>query len=320
MGNFARFLLSSALLMRAQMGPDPVVGRFSAPPVTGRIGSGAAWRFGVATLVTLVASLVLPNAAMGQVDTTPPTLHALSCSPSAVDVTGGPQTVTCTATITDDLSGVSFAGVSFFLPADGGLPPPGFFAGLVPTSGDDYEGQAGFPQYIRPGTYAASASICDRVGNCLFLSDSDLRARGIEIAVEVNVNNPPDCSEVSTSQSRLWPPNHKYRRVSLGGASDPDGDALTLTVTGVTQDEPVRGRGDGNTSPDARAAGSSDKVLVRAERSGKGNGRVYRIAYEVSDGNGGSCSGTVTVGVPKNMGKDSVPVDSAPPSFDSLGP
>ena len=272
-------------------------------------------------LAILALILILPSSASGQADTTPPTLHALSCTPSTVDVTGGPETVTCTATITDDLSGVSFAGVTFSLPLppDGGVPPLPFFASLGRTSGDEHEGQATFPEFIRPGTYTPFVSICDRVSNCLFLSDSDLRARGIEIAVDVVVNNPPDCSGVSASQSTLWPPNHKYRRVSLGGASDPDGDALTLKVTGVTQDEPVRGLGDGETSPDARAAGTSDKVLLRAERSGKGDGRLYRITYEVSDGNGGSCSGTVTVGVPKDMGKRSVPVDSAPPSFDSFG-
>ena len=56
----------------------------------------------------------------------------------------------------------------------------------------------------------------------------------------------------------------------------------------------------------------------RARPKGKGNGRVYRIAYEVSDGKGGNCSGTVAVGVPKNMGRGSTPVDSAPPSFNSF--
>ena len=46
------------------------------------------------------------------------------------------------------------------------------------------------------------------------------------------VNHPPSCSGVAASPSLLWPPNHKYRTVTLGGATDPDGDPVTLTATG----------------------------------------------------------------------------------------
>ena len=51
-------------------------------------------------------------------------------------------------------------------------------------------------------------------------------------------------------------------------------------------------------------------MFVRAERSGTGDGRVYRIAFDGSDGAGGTCSGTVTVGVPHDQRKGSTPVDS----------
>src|SRR5439155_11601567 len=74
----------------------------------------------------------------------------------------------------------------------------------------------------------------------------------------------------------------------------PDGDALEYHVDGVTQDEQVSGVGD-DTSPDAAltpAGASSNQVQVRAEANSHFNGRVYRIAYTVSDGKGGSCSGT----------------------------
>lgn len=87
--------------------------------------------------------------------------------------------------------------------------------------------------------------------------------------------------------------------------SDPDGDPLTLTVTGVTQDEPVNGAGDGDTAPDAQAGPASNQVYVRGERSGTGDGRVYRIAFTVADGQCGTCSGTsvgdgtVKVAVPR---------------------
>ena len=89
-----------------------------------------------------------------------------------------------------------------------------------------------------------------------------------------------------------------------------------ITITGATQDEPVNGRGDGNTSPDARRASAGTNVFLRAERSGRENGRVYRIAFAASDGKGGTCDGTATVAVPRDRGKPAV--DSAPPSYDSF--
>jgi hypothetical protein len=103
--------------------------------------------------------------------------------------------------------------------------------------------------------------------------------------------------------------------LALDGATDPDGDPVTLSVDGVTQDEPVVGSGD-PTSPDAVDEGDG-QLRVRAERNPHGDGRVYRIAFTASDGRGGSCSGTATVSVPRK--KRQPAVDSAPPSYDSFG-
>jgi hypothetical protein len=107
--------------------------------------------------------------------------------------------------------------------------------------------------------------------------------------------------------------------VTLGGATDPDGDLLALTIGSVTQDEPLNGMGDGDTAPDARRVAASHQIRLRAERSGKGNGRIYRIAYLVSDGKGGTCKGTVDVGVPRDQAKGGKPVDSGQ-TVNSFGP
>ena len=131
-------------------------------------------------------------------------------------------------------------------------------------------------------------------------------------------NEAPDCSTVVADPAVLWAPDHKLRLVQLSGGTDPDGDALTLTITGVTQDEPVNAAADGNTAPDAQAGPTPSSVFVRAERSGAGDGRVYRIAFTLSDGNGGTCSGVVEVGVPHDQGQKATAVDSRPPSFDSF--
>ena len=81
--------------------------------------------------------------------------------------------------------------------------------------------------------------------------------------------------------------------------ADSEHNTVTLQITTVTQDEPVNGLGDGDSSPDAviQVSDPTDSVLIRAERSGTGNGRVYSIGFTASDGFE-SCNGTVEVTVP----------------------
>jgi hypothetical protein len=133
-----------------------------------------------------------------------------------------------------------------------------------------------------------------------------------------HVNAPPDCSALVASPNSLWPPNHKLRLVAVTGASDPEGDTIATGVTGVTQDEPVNGLGDGDVSPDAVLGPASNEVRVRAERAGTRNGRVYRIAITVEDELGLTCSGTLRVAVPHDQAHPAV--DSFPLSFDSTLP
>jgi Tol biopolymer transport system component len=128
-------------------------------------------------------------------------------------------------------------------------------------------------------------------------------------------NRPPDCSGVTATPGALLSPDGRFRRVALSGAGDPDADSVTTTVTGVTQDEPVRGARD-LTSPDAVIGATAAEVRLRAERDPKGDGRVYRIAFEVSEGRSGTCSGEVSVSVPRK--KKEPAIDSAPPSYDSF--
>jgi CSLREA domain-containing protein len=122
-------------------------------------------------------------------------------------------------------------------------------------------------------------------------------------------NHPPICTGVNGGPN-LWPPDHRLDLITLTGATDPDGDPLTTTVRGVTQDEPLDGVGDGHTAPDAIRGPASDQVYLRSERSGLGDGRVYRVSFDVTDGRGGSCTGTTIVGVPHDQGAHSTPIDS----------
>lgn len=114
-----------------------------------------------------------------------------------------------------------------------------------------------------------------------------------------SVNDTPDCSGLTAKPDVVWPPNGKFRTTTVSGATDADGDPLTYAITNVMQDEPVSGVGHGSTTPDAQLL-SGAEVHVRAERSGTGNGRVYEIAVSVADGEGGTCTGQVTVAVPRD--------------------
>jgi hypothetical protein len=134
----------------------------------------------------------------------------------------------------------------------------------------------------------------------------------------IAANSPPDCSGVTASPDTLWPPNHKLQNITLSGLTDPDGDPTTLAITGVTQDEPINGLGDGDKSPDAVAGATSSQVMLRAERSGLGDGRVYEISFTGTDSFGATCSGTVTVSVPHSQNGDPA-VDSGQ-LYDSFGP
>lgn len=130
-----------------------------------------------------------------------------------------------------------------------------------------------------------------------------------------DVNDPPLCDLGKASPSLLWPPNHKMVPVSIVGVTDPQNDKMTITVTGITQDEPVNGTGDGDTSPDGSLMGTT--ALIRAERAGSGNGRVYQIRFTADDGDGGVCKGAVTVGVPNDA--KGVPIDDGQ-KYDSTKP
>ena len=120
-------------------------------------------------------------------------------------------------------------------------------------------------------------------------------------------NGPPLCSLARAIPEILWPPNHKMVPVNIEGVTDPDDSSITIQIVGVTQDEPVNGLGDGDTSPDAIIEGNT--VLLRAERAGNGNGRVYALGFIADDGQGGTCTGVVKVAVPHSKKPGEAAID-----------
>lgn len=118
-----------------------------------------------------------------------------------------------------------------------------------------------------------------------------------------------DCDECDNI---LWPPNHKMVCMRITGIPDPT-RTLRITITGIRQDEPTNGCGDGDTPIDA-VIRNDGTFLLRAERKGNGNGRVYYVSFKATTA-GGSATGTVKVYVPRN--KKSDPVGDGGATYDS---
>ena len=133
----------------------------------------------------------------------------------------------------------------------------------------------------------------------VFARDAAAAASPVLFDLTVNDNRAPDVANAHASVSQLWPPDHRVVPIEIQGVTDPDGDAVTCKVTAITQDEPVSGRRNGPTAPDAGGVGTTT-AWVRAERvaSDQANGRVYVIHFTAADGRGGATTGRVQVCVP----------------------
>lgn len=150
----------------------------------------------------------------------------------------------------------------------------------------------------------------------LVVSDGQATSAADTVLVHVqDTNDPPVCALAHPSLTSLWPPNHSMVPVNILGITDPNDQNITITFPAITQDEPVNGLGDGDTTPDAAVVGS--QVLLRAERAGGGNGRVYVVHFTATDAHGASCNGTVKVGVPHSKKDTAV---EGPQLYNSFGP
>jgi hypothetical protein len=166
------------------------------------------------------------------------------------------------------------------------------------------------PSFVAPFVSSAGATLVFQleVSDPYGGSDTD------EVTVSIlNINDPPDCSQATASIATIWPANHKFVPIDIIGVLDPDGNH-TVEILSVTQDEAVNVVGSGNTGPDAIIQGST--VLLRAERTGTANGRVYHVKFVTRDYEG-SCTSTIPVTVPHSKSKPAV--DDGP-LFDSAQP
>src|SRR5215472_13436133 len=113
-------------------------------------------------------------------------------------------------------------------------------------------------------------------------------------------NPPPTITGATADPSVLWPPNHRMVNVTVSyDVTDNCALPFGSCALSVTSSEPVLGHGSGHTTPDWVIV-DDHHVLLRAERQGNGNGRIYTTTITCTDSGGNSSDEQVEVVVPHN--------------------
>jgi hypothetical protein len=130
-------------------------------------------------------------------------------------------------------------------------------------------------------------------------TDSGTNTTSCASTITVADTNPPMIISASASPKTLWSPNHKMIPVTVTARVEDGCSSTSWKITSVTSNESFNGQGDGNTPIDWKITGDHT-VQLRAERSGKGSGRVYSITIVARDASGNTAQSVVNVSVPKN--------------------
>lgn len=116
-----------------------------------------------------------------------------------------------------------------------------------------------------------------------------------------------------------WPPNHKYRAVTITATEAPDDDSMdTVTLNTMGSHDEVDDQGNEQngaghtpiatdvnppTDMDMGTGSATTKHEFRGERSGRGDGRIYTFkAMATFDDGQKMCDATFTSTVPHDMG------------------
>ena len=142
------------------------------------------------------------------------------------------------------------------------------------------------------GATTVTCTAVDSVGNSSTCS----------FTVTLTPAEPPVITSLTVSPNQLWPPNHRWVNAEVSVQADSPCGEVTCRIMDVTSNEEANAGGSGNTSSDWMITG--DKTLqLRAERSGKGSGRVYTIRVRCEVTPELFDEATVDVVVPHDRGK-----------------
>jgi uncharacterized repeat protein (TIGR01451 family) len=179
---------------------------------------------------------------------------------------------------------------------DASVLPPGVLAGAIDVRRDET---------IVPACTAGGATPDPCVQSKILLGSGDL-----EIVVRTShastwdfgiaADHEAPMLAVRLSPDTLWPPDHRLREImaEVSVSDDQDSHPQVSLVSIVAADT---SRGSGDIDPDIVGAdlGTDDRAfLLRAERSGGNNERVYVVTYRAVDATGNARTVTAEVRVP----------------------
>ena len=121
--------------------------------------------------------------------------------------------------------------------------------------------------------------------------------------VYVNDVEPPIIIGLNDEYEPLWPPNHKMVGIYLDYTVMDD--CSTTTEIFISSNEPENGLGDGDLYPDWEVI-DEHNILLRAERSGNGDGREYYITIKVYDDSMNYTEQQIIITVPHDRRDDSL--------------
>jgi hypothetical protein len=128
----------------------------------------------------------------------------------------------------------------------------------------------------------------------------DCNGEPVTFTITVGDEIAPEITGLSATPQVLFPPNHKMRDVYLEyNISDLSASTVEVEVA-ISSNEPENGTGDGDTSPDWEIV-DSKHVRLRAERAGKGDGRIYTVTITATDECGNTSTESVHVVVAHNI-------------------
>jgi len=199
--------------------------------------------------------------------------------------------------------------------------PPGALFNNCSSTGGGVCGGAGQNRTVTFASLAVGASATVTFGttaNCALADGAVITNTATITATTIDPNpannsatattvasNPPPVITLNAPVS-LWPPNHKYHTVTVAQMVESVSDNCPISVDDVviekvTSDEAGNALGDGNTINDIVIGANCRSVQLRAERSGKEDGRVYTITLRVRDSGGAVTRADFEVSVPHSQ-------------------
>jgi hypothetical protein len=207
--------------------------------------------------------------------------NSSQCTFMVTIIEAEPPVITCPDDITAECAGDGAAIAEFVVTAESECDPD------VAVVCDPPSGSS-FPL----GETIVNCTATDKFGNVVECS----------FKVYVEDTTPPVINSIMSSEEMLWPPNHKMKDIMVTvDATDICDSSPMCWVYDVTSNEPINGKGDGNTEPDYMIIDDMT-VQLRAERAGPLEGRVYTLHIRCEDASGNATEGTVDVVVPHDQG------------------